>query len=124
MSENFNANALSLASFSRSGLMKEKAKEFVTKTSTHGISNIIHASGRSLKLVWTIFFTISGSFFCFLVAKEVNLYLTYPVTTSIQLITQKEVEMPTVAFCTTFVTEYSVDLILSILTNKTDHKYE
>ena len=103
--------------------IKDRIKSIAISSTTHGLSKVFRSRRQTLKVVWLIFLLLSASFCFYLISKSVYHYFDYPVTTKISSVNVKEADFPTVAICASFMTEYSIDLIIDLLEVKTNYSY-
>ncbi len=95
-------------------------------TSLHGLDDLVKSDTLWKKILWTTFPILCLVLFLSLAIKRIDEYFSYPVSTSIRFINEKEIDFPGVAICNTnpFVTEKSVDFLVKFVENQTNLSYE
>lgn len=99
--------------------IKERVR-LVAETSTlHGLSKIATANTKCKLIMWLSFFLLSASLFAILACRNIAEYYSWPVTTHIRFINEKNIEFPGVAICNTnpFVTAEGVQFLLEFSRN-------
>lgn len=78
---------------------KDVLKYFATKTTFHGIPNIVVTKRTVMKLIWLISLIVMTCL-CFVeVVKNLKDYYRYEVDTVIEITNEQEFEFPTLTFC-------------------------
>lgn len=103
--------------------IKDRIKSIAITSTTHGVSKVVRSRRQTLKVLWLIFLLLSSSFCFYLISIAIYNYLDYPVTTKISSINVKEADFPTVAVCASFMSNYSIELIVELLEIKTNYSY-
>ncbi len=79
--------------------ISETVKEWCETSTIHGPGNISRNRSYFLKLIWFICLVLSSAYCSYLIAQSVVLYFSYPVSTSIKIITEQPTSFPTISFC-------------------------
>ena len=104
----------------RDGLAKElktEIFEFLSKSTIHGLPNIIISKHLIIKLMWLLLTILSSACCTYFIIKGVNEYLQYNVTTEVRIINEHEITCPTITICNEnfFTTKKSVDYLRRII---------
>lgn len=94
----------------------------VAETSTlHGLSHIVNARTKLKLNLWLAFLLLSTSLLVAMSTKNITEYFSWPVTTNVRFINEKEIEFPGVVICNTnpFVTEQGAKFLVEFARNYT-----
>lgn len=81
--------------------IKEKFINFSLATTCHGYPNIFKTDILVVKVIWVVCCLASASSCIWMIARSVEIYLEFGVTTTIRVVDQTPMTFPTVTVCTT-----------------------
>ena len=79
--------------------LKERVREILLASTTHGIANIIRGRNLFIKLMWIFFLILSVSVGSYFTIDSILDYLKFDTITTIRVINEKQPKFPTVSFC-------------------------
>ncbi len=89
----------SINSMSLKQRLKKKCVDSLSRSSFHGVPEIIASETIFQKLFWAIIILTMYAYFTLSIVNNVLEYLKYPVVTNINTVYEKEVTFPAVNFC-------------------------
>ena len=108
-------------------ILLKQLEEWCLSSTTHAIPNICRSQYNLLKIMWLIFFLLSGGYCSYLIAQSIQNYFAYPVTTTVQIINEPSVVFPTISICNLnpFITNNStISAIYSAVLNAANIKFD
>lgn len=75
-------------------LIRKKGENIASKSTIHGISNLIQSQQRSFKALWLLFILLCSSSCFYLIGKNVVTYLEFNVATKLQSVQTNELDFP------------------------------
>jgi hypothetical protein len=83
----------------RAKKLSETLKEWCESSTIHGPGSISRNQSYFLKLVWFLCLVACSAYCSYLIVESIILYFSYPVSTSIKIITEQPTYFPTISFC-------------------------
>lgn len=101
--------------------IKERVLDVAETSTLHGLSHIVNARTKLKSNLWLAFLLLSTTLFAALSTKNITEYFSWPVTTNVRFINEKEIEFPGVVICNTspFVTEQGAKFLVEFARNYT-----
>ena len=84
--------------YSKSKRIKNRVKEMILDSTSHGLPNFFRTDKKCLKIMWLSFFIVCVVISIFLITKDINQYLEYEVVTQIDIINEYPMQFPTISF--------------------------
>ena len=76
--------------------IKEKSKELVLRSTSHGLPHAFRTNRLFFKIMWIILFLTSTLFGFYTVIQTIDTYLSYEIVTKIDVITEIPTDFPAV----------------------------
>lgn len=94
-------------------MIKQKIKEALTKSTSHGIPNIAGSDSLTLKIFWVLFTLAATGLCAYLIAQNIMGFYDYDVTTKIRTKYELNFTFPSVTVCNLnfFTTEYAYEFL-------------
>lgn len=94
--------------------IQETFNQIISKTTIHGLPNILNARHLIIRIVWLLFTLLAGSVCIYLIVSSIQNYFKYDVVTLIQEWPKNPFNFPTISFCNLNQpkTNYTLDDIL------------
>jgi len=79
--------------------LREILKEWCETSTIHGPGSISRNRSYFLKFIWFLCLVLCSTYCSYLIADSVLIYFSYPVSTSIKIVTEQPTTFPTISFC-------------------------